>query len=167
MKLNLYSEIVFEPKDYFDFLKEEILKQSYISFKPNLDTSHGILIDKILPKIGIYLIYKTINGNNQLLYVGCSDHSIYKRLCRYVSAVRGTQRHDENHAGGEKHREILGEDLDDMYVKFIYFDFSSLVGVKMQDLESVLIDKLEPIFNGENYWKYKFEKKLEIVKNFT
>ena len=164
MKLNVFSEIQLEPSDYYQLLSQIIDNQSHIAFRPNFDTSHGIFVEKILPKNGIYLIYKLINDNYQLLYIGSTDHSIYKRLCRYIAAARGTQRHDENHAGGEKHTKVFGENLENMYVKYINFDFTTLIDVTMQDLENFLIQKLQPIFNSENYWKYKFEPKLEILK---
>jgi hypothetical protein len=164
MKLNIFNEITIEPIDYLNLLTEEINKQSYITIRPNLDTAHGIYVERKLPKNGIYLIYKIINGEYKLLYVGLTDNSIYQRLGRYVAAVRDTQRHDENHAGGEKHREILGEDLDDMFVKYIHLDFSTLVDVVPRDLENLLIEKLQPLFNNENYYNYQFEKQLKIVK---
>lgn len=164
MKTNLWGEINLEPIDYLNFLIENINKQSYILFKPNLDTSHGITVSQSLPRNGIYLIFKIIDGNYQLLYVGLTEQSIHQRLARYVAAVRNTQRDDENHAGGEKHRKVLGDDLENMFVKYIHLDFSTLVDVLPKDLENILIEKLQPIFNGENYHKYKFERKLEIIK---
>lgn len=153
-----------EPSDYFQFLKYEIEKRDYSQFSPKMDSTHGINIQCELPKVGIYLIYKIINGDYQLLYIGATDNSIRNRLSRYVAAVRDTQRFDENHSGGEKHRKILGEDLTNMYVKCINFDFSSLINVNIFDLENLLIDKLQPIFNGENYSNYKFETKFQIIK---
>jgi hypothetical protein len=164
MKLNVFSEIQFEPSDYYELLKRQIDNQSHISFFPNYETSHGIRIEKTVPKVGVYLIYKMIHENYQLLYIGSTDHSIYKRICRYVAAARDTQRYDESHAGGEKHRKVFGDDLENMCIKYIDFKFSSLVDVTMNDLEYYLIEKLQPIFNNENYWKYKFESKIEIIK---
>lgn len=164
MKLNVYREIVLEPSDYLHLLKNEISSQPYWSFSPKMETTHGINVECDLPKVGIYLIYKIINSEFQLLYIGATDNSIHNRLSRYIAAVRDTQRFDENHAGGEKHRKILGEDLQCMYVKCIDFDFSSLIDVSMTDLESLLIEELQPIFNGENYAKYKFQTKFEIIR---
>lgn len=164
MKLNIFNEISFEPIDYLNLLTEEIDKQGYIAIRPKLDTAHGIYVEQKLPKNGIYLIYKIINGEYKLLYVGLTDSSIHQRIGRYIAAVRDTQRYDENHAGGEKHREILGEDLNDMFVKYIHFDFSTLIDVVPSDLESLLIEKLQPLFNNENYYSYHFEKQLKIVK---
>lgn len=164
MKLNIYREITLEPSDYIQFLKNEIEFQPYLKFSPRLETTHGILVESELPKVGLYLIYKIINGDYQLLYIGSSDNSIHNRLSRYVAAARDTQRFDENHAGGEKHRKIFGEDLENMYVKYINFDFSSLKDVTLVDLENILIERLEPIFNSENYSKYVFQTKFEIIR---
>lgn len=164
MKLNLYNEIVFEPSDYLPLLLDQIENQPHVTIFPNYQTTHGVIVQQNLPKIGIYLIYKTINSKTELLYVGCTLNSIHSRLGRYFAAARGTQRFDENHPAGEKHREILNEDFENMTVKFVHFDFSSLVDVSVEDLELLLIKKLQPIFNGENYKDFYFEKELRIVK---
>ncbi len=164
MKFNLYNEIVLEPSDYLALLKSQIENQPHIPIQPNYQTTHGVVIEQIIPKTGIYLIYKTINSKTELLYIGCTINSIHSRLGRYFAAARGTQRFDENHPAGEKHREILNEDFDDMTMKFIHFDFSSLVDVIIEDLELLLINELQPIFNSENYKNFFFEKQLRIIK---
>lgn len=164
MKFDIFRSVVYEAPDYFELLKSELDNQSYVKFSPKLETTHGILVESRLPENGLYFIYKKINDKYQLLYVGLTNYKIYIRVARYVAAVRNTQRFDENHAGGEKHRSVFGPDLDDMYLKTINFDFSSLVNVTPEDLEKMLIEKLQPVFNSENYSNYFFNKKIEIIK---
>ncbi len=164
MRTNLYGEFVIEVEDYDAFLQSDLDRQRFIKIEPNLSTDHGVIINGSISKTGIYFIYKLINEKNTPLYVGYTTSSIHQRIGRYFAAARGTQRIDENHPGGEKHKLELGLDFENMSMKFLHYDFSTLHdNITPLDIEDWFIKKLQPIFNNQNYINLKFEKEIKII----
>jgi len=178
MNLVWYSPIVqkycwnsenFLKAAYLPFLEQEIEEQNFHPITPT--SLRGFRSDvTVSNKKGIYLIYKKTN-QSVLLYVGCATSCIYGRITRFIAQVNGTIREDENHPAAKKYVNIFGNDLNDLYFKYILIEDSNLLEGTFHhtvfDLENLLIKKYEPLFNTETFYKYAFVKQdvpKEIIK---
>jgi hypothetical protein len=110
---------------------------------------------------GIYFLYK----KDILIYIGCTESCLYNRITRFIAGVNGTIRHDESHAGAEKYKKFFGQNLNDLFFKFLPIEDSNLVREKTHtvfDIEHELILDMKPLFNDETFHYYNFVKRQNV-----
>jgi hypothetical protein len=158
----------FEIKDYAETYANAMYdvfrgspKHEILLTEEDLKTAHGFTTtEKISLVTGIYLLYK----ENELIYVGKTDNCLRNRIARFIAAVRGTERFDENHSAAYKYIEYFGRDLSNLSFKYIEINAEDLEhGVLIKDIEDVLIEKMRPMLNREIYKDYRFQKILKIT----
>jgi hypothetical protein len=160
MKRNIFFEIQYEPEDFLPLFLKEISLDNFEKVIIREETAQGFFTNRKLANRGIYILYK----NEQPIYVGCSESSIHKRIGRFISGVRGTERPDENHSAAYKYIDIFGRDLSDITVKTISISPQDLPEyINLTDIENTLIYSLKPLLNSETHYDYKFEKGIKIV----
>lgn len=136
-------------------------KHNIVLTEEDLKTAHGFTTtEKISLVTGIYLLYK----KDELIYVGKTDNCLRNRIARFIAAVRGTERFDENHSAAYKYIEYFGRDLSDLSFKYIEINAEDLEhGVTIKDIEDILIEIMRPMLNSEIYKDYRFQKILKIT----
>jgi hypothetical protein len=171
MKKTLYGYNI-EKNDYADiyakaFVEEFIGAPAY-EISVNENTDHGFSTNEKIGLIsGIYLIYKQVENQSVLVYVGHSGHCIRQRIGRWLSGIRGTERFDENHSAAYKYVEYFGRDTDGLSFKYIAIQPESLEhDLVIEDIEKLVIERMQPLFNGEIYKEYRFQKVLKITDIF-
>jgi hypothetical protein len=155
MRYNLITETFdFELEDYTKCVMNQLKIDTLRPIIVKENTDHGFETTINLPKTVIYLIYKV----KQLLYIGCSNTSIRNRIGRFVAGVRGTEHKDEQHIAAYRYVEIFGRDLSDVYIKTFSLKNKQLnCGIKLPDIESSLIQEMNPWLNNENYKNFTFK----------
>lgn len=161
----IFDEIVFEKEDfselYAQFFIQELASRPRYKLSAKEDTTHGVLTEiKISNKTGIYIIYKDDN----IVYIGHSDTCIRNRLGRFLAAIRGTEREDENHSGAYKYVECFGRDTTGLSFKYVDINPNQLqFNLEVGDIEKTVIQKMKPFFNNETFYNYSFEKTLKVT----
>ena len=157
----ILKELDFLKVSYLPILKNQIEEQSFHPIFIKEFTNRGFESDiTVSDRKGIYLIYKKTD-QPVLLYVGCSEACVYNRITRFIAGVKGTIREDENHPAAQKYVSVFGNDLDDLYFKFVPIEQSNLLenfSHTVFDLEQLLIEEYEPLFNEETFFKYNFKQ---------
>lgn len=150
---------------YAKFFAKEFIGAPRYEIFVNENTDHGFSTsEKISLVSGIYLIYKKVKNEYILVYVGHSGHCIRQRIGRWLSGIRGTERFDENHSAAYKYVEYFGRDTDELSFKYIPLKPQQLKhGLTIEDVEKLVIEKMQPLFNGEIYKEYRFQKVLKIT----
>lgn len=130
--IDLYGETHLD----FDDILNPILSKSYkfprYSVKTDYDTSHGFLLHEncngvisskstpLSKKFGLYAVYENKpNHKTRLLY--CGIGVVSHRIGRFVSVLKGMNRHDETHPAAEKYRKDGGT-IDHLLVMFHFLN---------------------------------------------
>lgn len=160
MQRNLFGEVTLTPEDYIPLLLNELSLDSFHELIVKEETAQGFSTNTVIPNQGLYVIYK----NEQPIYVGCSNSSIHKRIGRFLSAVRGTERDDENHSAAYKYIDVFGRDLSGVSIKVLSLTERDLFGcMDLEDVEIELIKSIKPLFNNETHHDYVFQKGIKVV----
>lgn len=165
----IFSKYEFEKTDYAKIYAEHFVAEFNSMPKTkifvNYNTDHGFTTkEKISLVSGIYLLYKS----DTLIYVGKSDHCIHQRIGRFLAAVRGTERLDENHSAAYKYINYFGRDTTNLSFKYIKLaDAGEMVDLEhfltLQDVEEQIIQIMDPLFNKQSFGNFNIGKFVEIL----
>lgn len=148
MRRNIFGNFDVTPEDYSVRIVKELKYTQFISIKPNYKTNKGVIANDFIDGAGIYFIYH----KEDLIYIGHTTNNVRDRIGRFFAGVRGTERHDENHPAAYKFLKFFGRKCEDLTLKIIPLEFSSLLcDVTMEDIEMDLIYELKPLFNNQIY----------------
>jgi hypothetical protein len=164
----LFDNYEFEKEDFAKIYAKKFIEELNSLPKSkilvNENTDHGFSTnEKISLVSGIYLLYKY----DILIYVGQSNHCIRQRIGRFLAGIRGTERFDENHSAAYKYIQYFSRDTKGLSFKYIglsepgrpvNLDFD----VTLNDIEKIMIKRLNPLFNDETYSNFSFEKVLKV-----
>jgi hypothetical protein len=145
---NVFGDFQITGKDYAIKIAEELNHSYFISIEPNLKTNKGVISDVLINVAGFYFIYI----DEELVYIGYTNHSIRGRIGRFFAGVRGTERDDESHPAAYKFAKKYGNKCENLSLKIIPVDCDSLLSdVTMTDIEDELIYTMKPTLNNEIY----------------
>mgnify|MGYP000845976674 CR=1 FL=1 len=148
MVRNVFGDYQITGKDYAIIILRELILSQFISITPNLKTDKGVNSDRYINVAGFYFIY----NNEELVYIGYTNHSIHGRIGRFFAGVRGTERYDENHPAAYKFVAKYGCKCENVSLKIIPVDYNSLLSdITMTDIEDELIQSMKPTLNNEIY----------------
>ena len=161
----IFGNYEFQVQDYAslyaNYMIEEFKSLSKHKIVVNENTDHGFsTTQKINLVTGIYFVYK----NDDLVYVGQTNHCMRQRIGRFLAGIRGTERYDENHSAAYKYVEYFGRDTSGLSFKYLPVNVAELEHcVDLQHIENDIIEKIKPLFNNEVYRDYRFQKILKIT----
>jgi hypothetical protein len=148
MRRNVFGNFDVTAEDYSSKIIQELKYTNFISIQPNFETDKGVIADDFIDGAGLYFIYH----NDELVYIGHTNHTVRNRIGRWFAAIRGTERFDENHPAGHKFARIFGKKNLNQKLKIIPLVYSTLLSdVTMEDIETQLIYDLKPLLNNEIY----------------
>jgi len=156
MKRNVFGMLALTAEDFADAILREFDEQDHCTILPNFQTKKGVNSsnNSILRKKGFYCIYK----DKFPVYLGYTNIDIGGRVGRFYAAIRGTEHEEENHPAGYKFFREFGQNFSLMTIKSVEFQPENLDisdGIKMENIEQVLISKIKPALNSEiffNHW---------------
>jgi len=146
--LNVFGEVAFTGEDIAPLVIKN--KKGPFRVVPDIMTSSGFtLYDEYVKtercyRSGFYAIYY----KEKCLYVGKAS-IIDNRMRRFISGVRGTSRHDEQHAFADRYRKRYGEDFDNLRFVLFPYDIGTLNKheVRSESVESGIMSILGSIDN--------------------
>lgn len=143
---NIFGNFQVTAEDYALKISDEIKRTNIISIKPREETDKGVIADDFIDGAGIYFIFY----KNNLMYIGYTNNSIRDRIGKWFGGIRDTLRRDENHSAARKFAKVYGNKCEDMTLKVIPLDFTTLLcDVTIQEIEEELIYSFKPEFNNE------------------
>jgi hypothetical protein len=153
MFTDLWGNVTKDAVDYAEEVIRDLDAAQNISFQPNYkDTNKGVVLfpdDIRLPENAIHCIYR----NNVPLYVGYSGNSTRERLGKFCGAVRGTLRDDERHIGGERYKQVFGDNFDGVTVRAVEYYAGQDLSVKVSEITKEIAILLNATFNDVIYKK--------------
>jgi hypothetical protein len=153
MFVDLWGNVSKNAVDYAEELIENLNNAQNIPFKPNYkDTNKGVVLfpdDIKLPENAVHCIYR----NNVPMYIGYSGNSTRERLGKFCGAVRGTLRPDERHIGGERYKQVFGDDFEGVTVRAVEYFAGQDLSIKVSEITKEMAILLNSTFNDVIYRK--------------
>lgn len=149
MKLNIFGELQIDAYDYAEYIVKEFEKSSFIKISPKMETLKGFEQDSHISLYvpGFYCIYH----EKKPVYVGHSNYTVYNRISRFLSGVRGTEMWGEKHYGAYKFKRLFKDDMSNLSVKLCKKPNTHGTHINDTDIEIALIRILKPFCNNEIY----------------
>ena len=147
LRTNLDGDLYYTPEAITDTLIDYLNNQDYCAIRHTPGTMGGFESYSTINvnQSGFYVIYK----NTVAVYSGYSDSSIANRIRRFIKEINGKSGHDEQHCGAKKYKQMFGDDLSGLSIKYIPMTMIHQVlpeYMSYQEIENSIICKLKPLF---------------------